>query len=64
MCQRMEMNSLADGAPALAAASLLKDLRSAWLGLKWTGSFIVPGWQGVEEQIDKDTWVSGKRGDS
>lgn len=51
-------------APALAAASLLRDLCSAWLGLKWTGSFIVLSWQGVEEQIDKDAWVSGKLGDS
>lgn len=29
MCQKMEMNSAADCAPALAAASLLRDLRSA-----------------------------------
>lgn len=62
MFQKMEMNSPADCAPALAAASLPKDLRSAWLGLKWTGSFIVLDWQGVEEQIDKDTWVSGMWG--
>lgn len=53
-----------DGTPALSAASLLRDLRSAWLSLKWTGSFIVLGWQGVEEQIDKDAWVSGKPGGS
>lgn len=62
--QKIKTNGPLMAPPALTAASLLRDLRSAWLSLKWTGSFIVLGWQGVEEQIDKDAWVSGKLGGS